>query len=287
MNIEELAHTTRQMQVADYVAAFPDPALVFISQFGATDKAPTVDTPPNPMSRSAVFSRTTNVKGSPKLSGDAEADFRPDSLVVFMPKSARNPFANMITIGRSPTNDLLLPMATVSKVHGSFSQVGDKWRFTDSRSVNGTYVDGERLLPNEARALAEGSHVSFGTETHALFFTPKGLFERLAGYRRAHGKPVGGAKELLLERRGRYSTDGVFKFAVLRGDAFEVSLSSRKATRVEISGAGVGAAEDLGENAPEKKWALVATQDGEVTVTVAVLTRDRTGTYRIRVERSR
>ncbi len=68
----------------------------------------------------------------------------------------------VMTLGRSPSSDIVLPDVSVSKNHARISQDGEGWSLADLGSTNGTWVNGERV--REAR-LAKGDLVRFGIFT--------------------------------------------------------------------------------------------------------------------------
>ena len=51
-----------------------------------------------------------------------------------------------ITIGRLPTNDVVIDDLLVSRQHAALERAGPGWRLTDLRSGNGTFVDGRRVI---------------------------------------------------------------------------------------------------------------------------------------------
>ncbi len=51
----------------------------------------------------------------------------------------------LITIGRHPDNDLVLPLDYVSGHHGRLEQRGTTWVYTDLGSTNGTFINGKRM----------------------------------------------------------------------------------------------------------------------------------------------
>lgn len=51
----------------------------------------------------------------------------------------------LVQIGRDPTNDVVLPSPNVSRFHAQVERVGQRYRLTDLRSSNGTFVNGERI----------------------------------------------------------------------------------------------------------------------------------------------
>ena len=51
----------------------------------------------------------------------------------------------LIQIGRDPSNDVVLSSPNVSRFHAQIERVGQRYRVTDLRSSNGTFVNGERV----------------------------------------------------------------------------------------------------------------------------------------------
>jgi hypothetical protein len=63
------------------------------------------------------------------------------------------------TIGRSPECAIFLDDVTVSRKHAVFSQDGDHWRLEDQGSLNGTFVNRERV---ETAELSDGDELQIG-----------------------------------------------------------------------------------------------------------------------------
>jgi pSer/pThr/pTyr-binding forkhead associated (FHA) protein len=63
------------------------------------------------------------------------------------------------TIGRSPECAIFLDDVTVSRKHAVFTQDGDHWRLEDQGSLNGTFVNRERV---EAAELSDGDELQIG-----------------------------------------------------------------------------------------------------------------------------
>jgi pSer/pThr/pTyr-binding forkhead associated (FHA) protein len=63
-----------------------------------------------------------------------------------------------IAIGRSPGNDIVLDANSVSRYHITLTRKGDQTFAEDLDSANGTYLDGQRMKPNQPYDLhgAEG-----------------------------------------------------------------------------------------------------------------------------------
>jgi diguanylate cyclase (GGDEF)-like protein len=70
-------------------------------------------------------------------------------------------------IGRGQNADLRIPEEGVSRRHASVRREGDAVRIEDQGSVNGTYVNGERLAG--ARVLDEGDKIQIGPMTVLRF----------------------------------------------------------------------------------------------------------------------
>jgi pSer/pThr/pTyr-binding forkhead associated (FHA) protein len=73
------------------------------------------------------------------------------------------------TIGREPGNDLVLDSPIVSGRHARLTLANGVWTITDLGSINGTWVDGERV--EESLQLAPGSEVRLGDVV--LSFAPR------------------------------------------------------------------------------------------------------------------
>ena len=72
------------------------------------------------------------------------------------------------TLGRQEGNDLQLDDQKVSRQHAAIQCTTSGCQITDLNSSNGTYVDGEKLIPNIASALIPGSTVKIGSFTLQL-----------------------------------------------------------------------------------------------------------------------
>ena len=66
---------------------------------------------------------------------------------------------DLITAGRHPESDIFLDDVTVSRRHAEFRRNGTTFRVRDVGSLNGTYVNRERI---EEAALANGDEVQIG-----------------------------------------------------------------------------------------------------------------------------
>ena len=66
---------------------------------------------------------------------------------------------DVVQAGRHPDSDIFLDDVTVSRRHAEFSREGDTFSVTDSGSLNGTYVNRDRI---DKVALKDGDEVQIG-----------------------------------------------------------------------------------------------------------------------------
>ncbi len=71
------------------------------------------------------------------------------------------------SIGRSPTCDVILTTATVSRFHAVISKRRTGWVVADTNSRTGVFVNGEQI--EKPVALSHGDKVSFGTAMYEFF----------------------------------------------------------------------------------------------------------------------
>lgn len=152
--------TTREQ----FVREFPVPAL--ITMIGSDPESPDTLDPAD----SGVQLLTVNIKSA--------AILRYLGKVAFVAKRPGNPFAHLISVGRSASNDITLAVDSVSKVHGYFVQEGPGWRFTDHGSTNGSTVNGSAVASGEKAPLFDGSVLKLGVEATLEFVTPESLYQR-------------------------------------------------------------------------------------------------------------
>lgn len=78
-----------------------------------------------------------------------------------------------ITVGRSPTNDLVFQNKLVSRRHAYFmlQAFGQECLLVDAESTNGTFVNSRRLKPNDPYRLSAGDEIVFGHEVRVVYFS--------------------------------------------------------------------------------------------------------------------
>jgi len=81
-------------------------------------------------------------------------------------ESEGKPFAERISVGRAPNNDIVLRHRSVSKFHAWFECDYDGLLYlNDANSTNHTFSNGQQLQPGESRQLGSGTEVTFGEIT--------------------------------------------------------------------------------------------------------------------------
>jgi hypothetical protein len=187
LKLAALQDEVRDLDLARFKAAHPEPALLFPANFASAVALgeSRVDTPTQGLrlrdeqTTTSFAVRDGKKRSQPKLE-------KATPIVLFLTKSARNPFGNMITIGRAANNDVCLPLSSVSKLHAYFTQLPSGWALCDGNATNGTFVAEKRLAPGTSAPLACGAVVGFGPETIATFYLPDGLFTFLRASPRTH-----------------------------------------------------------------------------------------------------
>lgn len=105
----------------------------------------------------------------------ASADLR----VHAIEKRPGTPHANMITVGRTANNDVVLEDASVSRFHIYFQTANREWQVADAGSRNGTTLDGEPLAAKQLTPIRPGAVLKMG-ELRATFLDAPGLFSWLS-----------------------------------------------------------------------------------------------------------
>ncbi|MDQ0275760.1 pSer/pThr/pTyr-binding forkhead associated (FHA) protein [Arthrobacter silviterrae] len=76
--------------------------------------------------------------------------------------------SNVTTVGRHPDADIFLDDVTVSRRHVQFLKVAVGFEITDSGSLNGTYVNGDRV---DSVVLRTGDEVQIGKFRLTYYFS--------------------------------------------------------------------------------------------------------------------
>jgi pSer/pThr/pTyr-binding forkhead associated (FHA) protein len=76
---------------------------------------------------------------------------------------------DVITLGRSDTCVITIPLPTVSRLHARIEVLHDRYVLFDAGSANGTFVDGKRI--DQAYQLSTGETIWLGSDEVSLVFT--------------------------------------------------------------------------------------------------------------------
>jgi hypothetical protein len=118
--------------------------------------------------------------------GEAPLVYEGEPYVYAVQKSGRNAFKNMITVGRSLNNDVVLQHAAVSKLHAFFreEETSSEFSLTDVGSTNGTYLREKLIEPNKAYPIESKQAVYFGGALRGTFFLADDFYGYLDVFRR-------------------------------------------------------------------------------------------------------
>lgn len=76
---------------------------------------------------------------------------------------------DVTTVGRHPEADIFFDDVTVSRRHAEFTRTGSTFEIIDQRSLNGTYVNGERV---DRSTLVDGTELRVGKFRLNFFASP-------------------------------------------------------------------------------------------------------------------
>lgn len=95
-------------------------------------------------------------------------------------KSDRNGFVDMIAVGRTSNNDIVIPDRSVSKFHAYFKKelFAERYMLVDGGSSNGTAIGTRRLTPRSSAPVPSGTRIWFGPLVRALFLDPGAFWDR-------------------------------------------------------------------------------------------------------------
>lgn len=97
--------------------------------------------------------------------------------VIAIKKRLNTGYENMITLGRTENNDIVLKFGFISKFHAYFLKLPDgRYAISDAESFNQTVVNSEPLKPHEKRQLEFGDRISFGPLSFT-YFPPRAFYD--------------------------------------------------------------------------------------------------------------
>ncbi len=111
----------------------------------------------------------------PTIDAEVVADVAPGDAVLVVHKGPNEgekfPLdQEAISVGRGKVADIFLDDVTVSRKHAIFARTEDGWMLRDNQSLNGTYVNRERVAEH---ALTTGDEVQIGKYRFIFFEVPQ------------------------------------------------------------------------------------------------------------------
>lgn len=135
-----------------------------------------------------VTDQTSSIKGPPSST-------KAESALLFPLKKRPGSDAvasSLITLGRAPTNDIVLTDYRISRVQVFFDQEGGSWRVGDAGSTNGTRVD-SRPVPRDGgrMTIAPRQKLVLAGAIELEFLDPDALYDVVVRESmRTKGRPV-------------------------------------------------------------------------------------------------
>lgn len=117
---------------------------------------------------------TRTVLGRPAPSLQADIFASRSATLVELKKTERNGYGKFVVVGRGSSADVALKHHSISKAHAWFEEKDGGWVLHDSRSRNGTFVDGKRVSPSGSMRVHSSARLTFGT-LQAFFLEPHDL----------------------------------------------------------------------------------------------------------------
>jgi pSer/pThr/pTyr-binding forkhead associated (FHA) protein len=178
VSLDELRERARTGSFEEFAALCPAPILELVpadptGQFAKKLQAKDAD----PQARTAKATRQTVMSED----GSGGALLYQGRAAVLAKHSGSTPSPG-VSIGRALTNDIVVLLDTVSKVHGLFASEKDRWTYSDNKSTNGSVLNGVAVKAGEKRPLADGDQLRLGLELIGVFHTPRALYERFRRY---------------------------------------------------------------------------------------------------------
>lgn len=144
-----------------FVEKYPDPVMVWLDSNSADIEA--------------GFATTALAPGQLEALLDTSAR---QWMIFAVTKSDRNNFKNMVTLGRTNNNDIVISDASVSKFHAYLSiRAGSGvYTVTDSGSSNGTSINDAKVEPHKHHPIESGETLVVGG-VHLRFYLSGDFFD--------------------------------------------------------------------------------------------------------------
>jgi hypothetical protein len=90
-----------------------------------------------------------------------------------------------IRVGRAPTNDIILPSSSVSRLHAQLIPIKDTghYQLVDMFASNGTFLNGEKIDHFQKPQVNDRDQVGFGPKYLLIYYSPPAFYELLISLR--------------------------------------------------------------------------------------------------------
>jgi pSer/pThr/pTyr-binding forkhead associated (FHA) protein len=116
----------------------------------------------------------------------------------------------VVTMGRLKENDIQLPHSTVSGFHAQILSEGENFYLVDRGSINGTFLNEQRLLAGEKKLLQDGDTIR--VQTFELYFT-----SGIAAMPVDQGATIQVARQMVMELLGSWESQQEPRIIVMGG----------------------------------------------------------------------
>ncbi len=177
VTIAEVAGKTRYKKLAHYLSTFQDFALTEF--FTAFPNGFLVEKSERFFDKNVMFQFLTDViEDEHVLEQLQQGTVRTailEARVIEIAKRKDVAGPNMVTIGRSPENDIVVYNKMVSRRHAYLllNHFKKTCSLVDIGSKNGTFLNGNQITPHEEYQLNEADEISIGPKTKVVYFSSK------------------------------------------------------------------------------------------------------------------
>jgi hypothetical protein len=108
--------------------------------------------------------QTPSLGDTLRQAAPGEQTLPPLGTVYLVEKGLGRPYPDRITVGRTKTNDVVLALPGISKLHAYFTWSADRATYfvTDADATNGTQVDGKPATPGVPVLLRDATRLTLG-----------------------------------------------------------------------------------------------------------------------------
>lgn len=108
-----------------------------------------------------------------------------EARVIELTRKETSEYTDVIKIGRSANNDVIVYNKLISKSHAFlyYPAIGKSPFLVDLGSRNATFVNDVKITPYEMHQLGDADEISFGPETKVTYLSPRAFYEFLVAVR--------------------------------------------------------------------------------------------------------